>query len=364
MNATRLILTGGFLGAGKTTLLWKAAQRITEKGFRAGLITNDQAPELVDSVLLLHEGLKVAEVNGSCFCCNYNGFIDAAQHIRKETAADVIFAEPVGSCTDLSATIVQPLKKYGKVDFTVAPLTVLADPARLVSILDGGFAGLHEDAAYIYRKQLEESDIILITKADACPAGKADGLRQRTAALFPFATVLVVSALTGEGLDAWLAEVLQRKDAGKRLATVDYDIYAHGEAVLGWLNGTTLLHGNSTNWNLFVRELLDNLSDRFNRINCSTGHVKVIAENGAQYIAGNFTGNTETVSTRGSIDLCDEIRLTVNARVETSPEELDGIVSETLENLAKDKCTVRKLAWRCLSPGRPQPTHRFSEIIE
>jgi Ni2+-binding GTPase involved in maturation of urease and hydrogenase len=364
MSRTKLILAGGFLGAGKTTLLWKAAQRLTEKGLRAGLITNDQAPELVDSALLLREGLKVAEVSGSCFCCNYNGFTDAAQRIRKDTAADVILAEPVGSCTDLSATIVQPLKKYGKNDFAVAPLTVLADPARLASILDGGSAGLHKDAAYIYRKQLEESDIILITKADAYPAQKMEELKQRTATLFPFATVLTVSALTGEGLEAWLAEVLQRKDAGKRLAVVDYDIYAHGEAVLGWLNGTALLHGKAADWNLFVRELLNALSNRFDREGCPIGHVKVIAESGAQYVAANLTGSAEAISVRGSISACNEVRLTINARVETSPEALDGIVSETLTTLAEGKCTVRTLAWRCLMPGRPQPTHRFSEAIQ
>ena len=34
---TRLILVGGFLGAGKTTMLWQAAQRLAQRGLRAGL---------------------------------------------------------------------------------------------------------------------------------------------------------------------------------------------------------------------------------------------------------------------------------------------------------------------------------------
>ncbi|MEI8376830.1 MAG: GTP-binding protein, partial [Planctomycetota bacterium] len=46
---TRLILVGGFLGAGKTTMLWEASRRLVERGLRVGLITNDQAPELVDT---------------------------------------------------------------------------------------------------------------------------------------------------------------------------------------------------------------------------------------------------------------------------------------------------------------------------
>ena len=166
MKTTRLIMVGGFLGAGKTTLLWEAARRMMQDDKRVGLITNDQAPELVDTALLSRNNIKVSEVSGSCFCCNFDGLISALRQLRSDAMADVIIAEPVGSCTDLSATIVQPLKEHMKNELVVSPLTVLADPARLTDILEGGNADLHPSAAYIYRKQLEEADIILITKSD------------------------------------------------------------------------------------------------------------------------------------------------------------------------------------------------------
>ena len=51
-NKTDLILVGGFLGAGKTSLLWEVAKRLNEKGRKVGLITNDQASELVDTSFL------------------------------------------------------------------------------------------------------------------------------------------------------------------------------------------------------------------------------------------------------------------------------------------------------------------------
>src|SRR5262245_26415708 len=105
----KLILVGGFLGAGKTTLLWEAAKRLTENNKVVGLITNDQAPDLVDTAVLSRSGSQVREVAGSCFCCNFNGFRDAVQSLE-ESGAEYVIAEPVGSCTDLSATIVQPLK--------------------------------------------------------------------------------------------------------------------------------------------------------------------------------------------------------------------------------------------------------------
>jgi G3E family GTPase len=202
MNQTRLILCGGFLGAGKTTLIWDVAQRLMAQGKRVGLVTNDQAPELVDSRLLKQSGLQVAEVAGSCFCCNFNGFVDAIHSLRHDVQADVILAEPVGSCADLTATIVRPLKKYHNTEVIVSPLTVLSDPMRLKSILYGGDGGLHEDAAYIYRKQLEESEVILITKTDLLSEDEVEKLVKDTQTCFHHTKVMTASTMTGQGVNA------------------------------------------------------------------------------------------------------------------------------------------------------------------
>lgn len=357
------MIAGGFLGAGKTTLLWEAAKKLMSQGLRVGLITNDQAPELVDSKLLSLNNLQVAEVSGSCFCCNFNGFMDAIQKIRAEVAADVIIAEPVGSCADLSATIMQPLKQYWNRELQIAPLSVLADPIRLDAILAGENAGLHPDAAYIFRKQLEESDIILINKADLLNDKQLEDLKQRMAQTFPYATIAAVSAIKRTGIDEWLSQVTTRRDAGKRLVEMDYDIYANGEAVLGWLNATIHLHGESTDWDIFTHTLLTNLAARFDKEHLSVGHVKLIAENGNKFIVGNLTGTAETLTIRGSAGNSKEIKLIINARVETSPENLDQIVRRILDAFCADIYTQEVQAWRYLQPGRPQPTHRFTEVV-
>lgn len=49
---TKVIFTGGFLGAGKTTFLYSVAKKLHKQGLKVGLITNDQADELVDTVFL------------------------------------------------------------------------------------------------------------------------------------------------------------------------------------------------------------------------------------------------------------------------------------------------------------------------
>ncbi|MDR0560964.1 MAG: cobalamin synthesis protein P47K [Prevotellaceae bacterium] len=376
MNRTKIIVAGGFLGAGKTTLLWKSAQKLIEKGLSVALITNDQAAELVDSKFLSLNKLRVAEVSGSCFCCNFNGFTAAIKKICSETATDIILAEPVGSCVDLSATIIQPLKQYLNSELQVAPISVLADPILLKSILAGKNAGLHPDAAYICRKQFEESDIILINKSDLLTGEQLEELKLQTIRAFPFATVLTASAEKETGIDEWLKHATTGNEAGKRIADIDYDVYASGEAALGWLNGVVELHGKeNTDWDIFFRNLMEKFVETLDENSLPTGHVKIIAENDKQYAIGNITGNSKTLSPnssedcqlpvkafniRGSLGKSNSIRLTVNARVETTPKELDKTVHYVIVSLCDEKYDAKITAWQCLQPGRPLPTFRFT----
>src|SRR5262245_23838707 len=128
--SVRVILVGGFLGAGKTTLLLQAAQRLTARGLRVGLVTNDQGSELVDTALAGAHGLPVVEVAGGCFCCRFPDLTAAFRHLQQTVQPAVILAEPVGSCTDLMATVLRPLLAYHADTYTIAPLTVLLDPLR------------------------------------------------------------------------------------------------------------------------------------------------------------------------------------------------------------------------------------------
>lgn len=364
MKKTRLILAGGFLGAGKTTLIWDAAKRLMAEGKRVGLVTNDQAPELVDSHLLRNNDMKVAEVAGSCFCCNFNGFVDAIKNLRTDIMADVIIAEPVGSCADLSATIVNPLKKFYSTELTISPLTVLADPSRLSSILYAGNGGLHEDAAYIYRKQLEEADVILITKTDTLTKEQTDKILAETKQAFTSAKVMAISTMTGVGVDEWLKEVGTHIGAGKKLLDIDYDRYAHGEAVLGWLNGTLHLTGKDINWDDVLNSITKQLTYQIASESLRVGHVKLIMECGKDYAVTNLTGADNKTTYRGKAGVANEAKLIVNARVETSPEHLDELVKNVLMHSLPTGCKEEVLAWRYLQPGRPNPTHRFNEVVE
>ena len=357
---TRLIFVGGFLGAGKTTLLYEVTRILKDRGKTVGLITNDQAADLADTSLLEHTFVKVAEVSGSCFCCDFKGLRKAIDNLGKDIKPDIIIAEPVGSCTDLSATLINPMKDMMKTEVSVSPLTVLADPRRLTEILDGT-GDLHPSAAYIIKKQLEESDIIVLTKTDLYSEDEIGTLSDRLKNSFPECEVMSLSAKTGEGVDAWLDFALTSEEAGKHIVEIDYDKYAEGEAVLGWLNCSASLSGSNVDWDSFTRSFMEDFASKFDSKKSSVGHVKMMVENGDQYISANLTGRSDTLTYRWSAGTGDSSEMILNARVEMSPEELEKIFKDSLEATTKSHIKSRIRRLRSISPGYPNPTYRYTK---
>jgi len=104
----RFTMIGGFLGAGKTTTIGRLAKMYQPRGQKVGVVTNDQASDLVDTHLRRQQGFNVGEVPGTCFCCNFNDLTDTVERTSQAERPDVVLCEPVGSCTDLMATVVRP----------------------------------------------------------------------------------------------------------------------------------------------------------------------------------------------------------------------------------------------------------------
>src|SRR5436305_8010012 len=185
MKQVRFIMVGGFLGAGRTTTLARLARLYAARGQRVGLVTNDQAQDLVDTNSLRAQGFAVEEVAGACFCCRFDDLVGKVGRLQEGERPDVILAEPVGSCTDLVATVVQPLKDLYGQRFEVAPYPVLFKPSHGLKILRGeSGGGFSPKAAYIFRKQLEEADAVVLNRVDELSADQADEVANLVAGQF------------------------------------------------------------------------------------------------------------------------------------------------------------------------------------
>ncbi len=363
MNETKLIIVGGFLAAGKTTMLNTLASRLTARGYKVGLITNDQAANLVDTAVLTCTDVDVREVSGSCFCCNFQGFMDAIQSLI-DSGANLIIAEPVGSCTDISATILQPVKdKFPKLN--LAPFSVMVDPLRLKEALELIPGSTHPDALYIVKRQLEEADRILLNKVDMLSPAQIREAMMILSEHFP-APSSAVSALHGTGVEQWIDEILASRNAGTHLTMVDYDRYAHGEAVLGWLNASVNLSSTAEiSWSSFVQSLLANLKEAFISARAEIGHVKLSLTCNGVMILGNLGSINAPINVRGDSSFKSEgAEMILNARVQMSPDHLQKNVEKILAETAESfSLSAEITTLECLMPGRPNPTYRYHSIV-
>ena len=183
-----IALIGGFLGAGKTTLILAGAELIQRRGANVAVVLNDQGDDLVDTHYAGSSGVACDQVTGGCFCCRFPDLVEAAGRLL-ESEPDVIFAEAVGSCTDIVATTLRPLLREHGDRFQIAPLTVVLHP-------EGSFDD--PDLDFLYRNQLAEADILFAR---------------------------------GESVQAWLDNILSGEiPAGARTLEIDYTRYEIGRA--------------------------------------------------------------------------------------------------------------------------------------
>jgi G3E family GTPase len=357
---TTIGVIGGFLGAGKTSLVREALARVSREQ-RFSAVTNDQAAGLVDTALLSRSRRTIGEVAGSCFCCDLNALRRECDGLRNE-GASVILAEAVGSCTDLVATVLGPLQQgYAGSDLRVAPLTVVADPRRLQRVIfNPRRSSLHSSAAYIYQKQLEEGEVILVNKVDTVSRDEGRSLVDAMQERFPHAHVIGVSAATGEGVHEWLDLVVRREhDSRRSVLDLDYDRYAEGEAVLGWMNATMELEADhDVLWSAWLDQLMAGLTRQLREDAAPIGHVKAIVTAPGGYAVANWVELDEPYSTRGDAGTSRRARLIVNARVQTAPEILEEHVRTSLVHDPTVSVRVEEL--RAFRPPRPVPTVRLT----
>ena len=335
------MVVGGFLGAGKTSLILAAAGLLEKRGVRCAVVLNDQGDELVDTNYARMHGVASGEVTGGCFCCNFSGFVAALTELRA-LAPEVIFVEPVGSCADIAATVLRPLREEFNL-YRVAPLTVLVDPARTASLLAGD---ADPNLLFLMRKQLQEADMVCMTKADLYPATSS----------MPGIDTHLLSAKTGRGVQAWLDAVFGGgMDAGAKKLEIDYDEYARAEAALAWLNlGFTFQPFSPTAPAMVVGPWLDRLSDALKAADVPIVHLKVIDRSPAGWVKAAMCSNDDEPNVDGDLDASPASRheVLLNLRAIGSPLRVRQIVEKEVACLNGN---VLDLRLNCFSPAPPRP---------
>ena len=233
----KIHLVGGFLGSGKTTAIAVAAKRFVKAGKKVGIITNDQGKYLVDSQFFRLEDLPTVEVTGGCFCCNYGNFSELIDELENEIKPDYIFAESVGSCTDLVSTVIQPLLDLKDSSSQDVTFSVLSDSRLLLKFLSGEDLPFQEGILYIFEKQIEEAGVLVMNKSDLLNDIQKRQLQDLVKEKYKDKIVVSQNSLAETGVEDWLKILNSELFLPKSKINLDYQIYGTGEQSLAWFDG-------------------------------------------------------------------------------------------------------------------------------
>ncbi len=339
-----LVVVGGFLGAGKTSLILAAARVLGDRGLSSAIILNDQGESLVDTEVARSNGLHAGEVTGGCFCCRFSELIEVAGQLSAHSP-DVIFAEPVGSCTDLSATILQPIQDAYRKMFRLAPLTLLVDPGRVQQLQN-------PDIAFLFGKQLEEADLVCFTKSDLYPdPPRLAGTSTRQ-----------LSARTGQGVAAWLDEIMTGKlGLGGTILDIDYQRYAQAEAALAWLNAEADLESDPPlSPAMLLGPFLDQLDRELSEAAIPIVHMKAFDHAPTGWLKAALCANGEEPSVEGALDASPAANhhLLLNLRAAAAPKPVRVIVERAFASLPG---RLSGFELSCFSPAAPKPERRTTK---
>jgi G3E family GTPase len=362
------ILIGGFLGAGKTTIIGKLTQYLEKNCKKVALITNDQGEGLMDTASARNASLgsqNIAEITGGCFCCRLDELVDSIKVLDDSTRPDVMIAEPVGSCTDLMATVLQPLEKIYQTPLTLAPLAVVLDARRALATLGGRkkHRSFHRDVGYVYLKQLEEAEWLIANKCDLLNDSDLENLRSIISQKYPTRKLHFVSAKSGDGLEVFFSDLLGNESSPGKMMEVDYERYAEGEAMLGWVNlaAEVLLSAAPGPW---LQSLGEKVAAALAANEHEVGHFKMsLTGQGKRWRVHQVMGSEEVELFEEEVSADDpsgapELRMLVNLRAEGDAKRLQAYVHAALDEQTEARVSFHQQA--AFQPGKPEPTHRIA----
>ncbi|HEX6073667.1 MAG TPA: GTP-binding protein [Micromonosporaceae bacterium] len=362
-----LIPLSGFLGAGKTTTMIAAAKSLEAAGRTVSVITNDQGVDLVDTAKARAALSGVGEVTGGCFCCRFEDLIGVVSELVAQRNVDTVIAEAVGSCTDLQATVVRPLRELYGSRFVVSPLTTVVEPLRYKAFSGGWERGESDsELSYLFDRQLAEADVLALNKIDITPPDLIPATVQELTRRYPHAIVAPYSARTGEGLarllKAWNGPLSIDRDVD-----VDYDRYAAAEAELAWLNRVYEVTGTETDFvpDTWIHQVLGALSELCAADGVTVGHAKVSLRTSEGTVNASVTAAGATPSLDGTMGRpATRGQAVFNVRVACPPEIIEAMIDRSVAVADRSNGVVSEVVeGTAFRPSYPRPVHRLRPAL-
>ena len=356
----RVHLVGGFLGSGKTTAISNGCAVLADKGIKNGVVTNDQGNYLVDSRFMALNNIPSAEVKGGCFCCNYDQLNGQINELKEKYNPEVIFAETVGSCTDLVATVLKPLIKYRKNDIEKVTFSSFVDSGILLAYLKGKGLPFGYETNYIWEKQIEEAEILIVNKVDLLGREELDELKNLAGLKYMGKIMLFQNSLDAISVNEWIENLDKITKEEHKSIEVDYNIYGAGEANLAWLDEEIEFISANGSAARSAYQFINLFSGEILKRNLPVGHLKFFAGYNKKSEKISATASTfKSIDMPAEIEDSDSATILLNARIQVNPDELRQMVMDIIAEMKKEGMEINEYNVAYFQPSFPNPTHRI-----
>lgn len=339
----RVLVIGGFLGSGKTTTVLGLGKYLGERGYKVAIVVNEIGEVGVDGDVISRYGFNTMEITGGCICCSLKRDMRyTVTNLYKNYNPDVLLIEPTGIA--FPQMIKDELIMLDLRDVTFAPLVTLIDGSR--------FKHLMKEIRHFSRRQIEDAEILVITKTDLIEPIELPIIEASVNELNPKATVFKLSAKRDDEafrnfVDAVLSDPTFCLETVDRPSLRDADSIACSGVTTYASEFTIPVEGlDAENARSMAENIVEDVRVRVLELNPEfLGHIKLFLEHGSQVVKANVTAYYESpkIETMG-VERVEKPKLKILSAVSNiSKGELVDIVNSCVEdNFLKQGIKIEK----------------------
>ncbi len=202
----KFTVVSGFLGSGKTTTMMALTDYLNKKNIGAAMISNDLGGKgLADYRLSKASGVRSEEICGECICFVTEELIECLRRLYTGERCEMVLSDIPGFGVGALEHVYYKLRDEYPEECSLGPFTVITEGASLSKLMKDGET--QDELNCLLKSQLMEGDLIVLNKIDQYNAKEKAAYREVIRQICPDTPVIMVSAVTGEGIPE-LAEYL------------------------------------------------------------------------------------------------------------------------------------------------------------
>jgi G3E family GTPase len=337
-------LVGGFTGSGKTTAIANACKILSDKNIITSVMKDEEVDYFVADCPNQELNAPYARVTGGCSCCSYTQLDTQIDMLKKRSDHSALFADYGGTCTNLISVLLKPLREYKSAEIEVANFSTFIDAKLLLFYLKGIRVPLSVESKFIWDKHLEEAEILVVNKIDILPDVESETLRILAQNAFSSKRILFQNSLDRDSVNRWVELISSPQFPDRGVKENDSTVNGSGENNLAWLDEEIQIITIDGLALKVAYEFIHKLSDDLYHRELPIEHLKFLLSFNNQTLKLNhLTFLDENVRNTVEYEKSNSVDILVNARVQTSPDELRKILFGTLNQFkSQDGVTIKE----------------------